>query len=86
MITVEQQYWWFKTYGQGVDYLRRMNSGTCQKTGKSFGEVIQHFIVGGDETCFMASDGEVYVINLYHPHIIDTPPHIISVKGIQDPK
>ncbi len=62
MITVEQQFRWFKTYGEGVDYLRRMNTGTCQKTGKTFGEVIEHFIIGGDETCFMASDGEVYVV------------------------
>ena len=62
MITVEQQFRWFKTYGEGVNYLRRMNTGTCKKTGKTFGEVIQHFIIGGDETCFMASDGEVCVI------------------------
>ena len=62
MITVEQQYRWFKTYGEGVDYLRRMNTGTCNKTGKTFGEVIEHFIIGGDETGFQASDGEVYVI------------------------
>jgi hypothetical protein len=38
---------------------RRMNTGTCQKTGIL--EVIEHFF-GGDETCFMASDGNVYVM------------------------
>jgi hypothetical protein len=62
MMTVEQQFRWFKTHGEGLDYLQRMNTGTCQKTGKTFREVIQHFVIGGDETCFMASDGEVRVI------------------------
>lgn len=31
-------------------------------TGKSFGELMPHFVLGGDETCFLASDGTIYII------------------------
>jgi hypothetical protein len=31
-------------------------------TGKCFGELINHFVVGGDETGMLASDGNVKVI------------------------
>ena len=30
-----------------------MNTGVCNKTGKSFGELIDHFVVGADEACLM---------------------------------
>ena len=35
--------------------LREHNTGVCKLTGKTFGELIAHFIVGGDEACFMAN-------------------------------
>ena len=35
----------------------------CKKSGKSFGEVMHNFIIGGDESCFMASvNGDCRVI------------------------
>lgn len=43
--------------------LREKNTGKCRKTGKSFGEVMHHFVVGGDETCVMANHaGDVKII------------------------
>ena len=54
-----QQWRWFKTYNEALARLRRKNVGVCQKTGKSFGELMHHFIIGGDETCMMGdADGE----------------------------
>ena len=62
-ITVSQQFRWHTTYEGTLNELRRLNTGTCRKTGKVFGELIQHFIIGGDETCLMAcASGEVRVI------------------------
>jgi hypothetical protein len=62
-ITVMQQYRWHTTYESALNELRRRNTGVCKVTGKSFGELIHHFIVGGDETCFMASaQGTVKVV------------------------
>ena len=29
--------------------LRLKNQGVCSKTGKTFGELMEHFVVGGDE-------------------------------------
>ena len=41
----------------------RENTGVCNKTGKSFGELIDHFILGGDETNLIAdADGEVRIV------------------------
>lgn len=31
-------------------------------TGKCFGELLHHFVVGGEETGMLASDGKVKVI------------------------
>jgi hypothetical protein len=43
--------------------LRERNTGKCRLSGKTFGELIQYFISGGDETCFMAcEEGTVRVI------------------------
>ena len=60
-ITVEQQFYWHYIYESCLDKLRDVNKGLCKKSGKSFGEVIQHFIIGGDESNFMASaNGNAY--------------------------
>jgi hypothetical protein len=35
----------------------------CNKTGKSFGEFIDHFILGGDETNLIAdADGDLRIV------------------------
>ncbi len=36
------------------DYCRRVNTGLCQLTGKSFGEVMLDFLIGLDEMCLMS--------------------------------
>ena len=52
-ITVDQHFLWHTTYDGALDDLRRLNTGVCRLTGKTFGELIHYFITGGDETCFM---------------------------------
>ena len=46
---------------QALALLREMNTGLTPD-GKTFGEVIDHFWLGGDETCFLASNGEIKII------------------------
>ncbi|KAL3914710.1 MAG: hypothetical protein SGPRY_007531 [Prymnesium sp.] len=46
-----------KAYG----FVRECNTGRTPD-GRSFGEVMAHFIFGGDETCFLASAGDVRII------------------------
>mmetsp|Transcript_38277 Transcript_38277/g.92336 ORF Transcript_38277/g.92336 Transcript_38277/m.92336 type:complete len:312 (-) Transcript_38277:1658-2593(-) len=53
MCSVAQQFRWFKMYEKALDRLRAKNTGVCRKTGKSFGELIEYFIIGADETCMM---------------------------------
>lgn len=61
--TVAQQYRWFKNIEKGFRFLREKNTGVCNKTGKSFGELMDHFVVGGDETCLMTdSDGDLKIL------------------------
>jgi hypothetical protein len=61
---VSQQFWWHTTFEDTLNELRRLNTGTCRKTGKVFGELIQHFIIDGDEMCLMAcANGNVRVID-----------------------
>jgi hypothetical protein len=62
-ITVPQQFRWLRTYYGCLDDLRRRNLGVCNLTGKTFGELIRHFIFGGDETCMQAcANGVVKVV------------------------
>ena len=61
--TVAQQYCWFKNYARAISFLREKNTGVCNKTGKHFGKLIEHFIVCGDETCLMSdTDGNLCVL------------------------
>jgi hypothetical protein len=63
-ITVGQKFRWFKCYNGVLDRLRQLNKGVCNLTGNTFGEVIQNFIYGGDETCFQAcGNGKVKVFS-----------------------
>ena len=44
-------------------FLRERNVGICKcGCGKSFGELIDKFIYGADETCMMASGGMIKII------------------------
>ncbi len=36
------------------EHLRRINTGLCQSTGKTFGEVMPYFLIGLDEMCPMS--------------------------------
>jgi hypothetical protein len=60
-ITVEQQYRWHSTVDSALKQLRKLNTGLTPD-GKSFGEVMPHFVIGGDETSLLASNGEVKII------------------------
>ena len=54
--TVAQQYRWFKNYEKALTFLREKNTGLCRLTGKSFGELIDYFVCGADETCMAFDD------------------------------
>lgn len=40
---------------KALAFLWEKDTGVCRKNGKSFGDLIRHFIVGSDENCMMAS-------------------------------
>ena len=54
--TVAQQFRWFKNVDKAYDFLRKKNTGVCRHTGKTFGKLIDHFVVGADETNLQADD------------------------------
>ena len=61
--TVAQQFRWFKLYEKALFFLRTKNTGVCNKTGKSFVELIDHFILGSDETNLIAdADGKLRIV------------------------
>ena len=60
-VTVAQQWRWHSAVSQGFDFLRKENTG-LMPDGRSFGEVAPHFTIGGDETCLLASNGDVTII------------------------
>jgi hypothetical protein len=60
---VAQQFHWLTMLHAGFDYLCTHNTGCCNLTGKSFGELIEHFVVGGDDACLMAdSNGNLRIV------------------------
>ena len=62
-VYVEEQFRWFKQYEDALNFLRQKNTGVCPRTGKTFGELIPYFIVGGDESGFIANaDGTVRIV------------------------
>eukprot|EP00961_Rhodomonas_salina_P138502 1863046-Rhodomonas_salina.1 len=61
-VTVTQQWRWHSAFDNVIRQLKVLNTGLCKRSGKPFDEVIEHFIVGGDETCLLASAGEVSVL------------------------
>jgi hypothetical protein len=50
-ISLGQQFCWHRIVDEEYDLLRTSNTGLCKRSGKSFGEVMGHFIVGLDEMC-----------------------------------
>jgi hypothetical protein len=50
-----------QTIDTAFAFLRQQNTGLTP-SGQSFGEVMPHFVLGGDETCLLASDGDVKII------------------------
>ena len=56
-ITVSQQYRWFFTVEIEFDKCRQENEMICRcGCNKSVGELIDAFLVGGDEMCFQACE------------------------------
>jgi len=51
--TMAQQFRWFKNYERITSFPRENNTGICNKTGKQFSELIEHFILDADETCMI---------------------------------
>ena len=50
-----------QTVDSAYEFLRENNTGK-NKDGQTFGEVMPHYFLGGDETCLLASAGDVTVI------------------------
>ena len=50
-----------QTIDRALALLREKNTGVTPD-GKTFGEVTDHFFFGGDETCFLASNGDITII------------------------
>jgi hypothetical protein len=61
-ITIPQQWRWHTRYEAAINKLRELNTGVCRVTGKPFGELIQHFILGGDETCMQGNAGSLRIV------------------------
>ena len=53
-INIAQQWHWHTLVDQVYDKMRMENTGICNRSGKTYGELMPHFIVGLDEACLMA--------------------------------
>ncbi len=61
--TVAEQFRWFKLYEKALCFLQTKKTGVCNKTGKSFGELIDHFILSGNETNLITdADGDLRIV------------------------
>jgi hypothetical protein len=61
--TVAQHWRWFQTFDKALQFCREMNTGLCKKSGKTFGEVIEHFLIRGDKTNLIANaDGQIKIV------------------------
>ena len=52
-INVAQQYRWHSLVDENYKQMREKNTGVCAVTGKTFREVIPHYVVGLDDMCLM---------------------------------
>jgi hypothetical protein len=53
-INMVQQYRWHRTVQEVYNLMQTKNTGLCKLLGKSFGEIMPHFIIGLDERCLMS--------------------------------
>ncbi len=53
-ISLGQQFHWHCIIDEEYDLLHTSNTGLCKRSGKTFGEVMGHFIVGLNEMCLMS--------------------------------
>lgn len=61
--SVAQQWRWHRLIDSGLKFLRQQNTGLCGcGCNRTLGELIDHFVIGGDETCFMVSKGNIKVV------------------------
>ena len=51
-----------KTIDRVYGYLRGPNTGLCRKTGKTFEEVMHHFIISGENTSIISSSGKISIV------------------------
>ena len=56
-ISVASQYRWHYLVEEILRRANRVNTGTCPVTGKQYGQLQDHFIIGLDEMCIMADHG-----------------------------
>ena len=54
-ITIAQQFCWYTRFEAGLNKLCELNTREFNLTGKTFGELIWHFVIGDDETCILSS-------------------------------
>jgi hypothetical protein len=65
-LNIPQQFRWHTAVDNEFKFLREKNIGLCQKSGKTFGEVMAHFIIGLDEMCIMSdAHGTLTVIGSF---------------------
>lgn len=63
MTSVAHQWRWHHNFQMALNQLRMLNTGLCQKSGKTFGELIDHFVIGADEACLLAdAHGSVKIL------------------------
>lgn len=55
---IAQECRWFRNLNAALDFMRMNNTGLCKKSGKTFGELIAYFVIGGDEACLMADQND----------------------------
>jgi hypothetical protein len=53
-VSLGQQFCWHCIVDEEYNLLRTSNTGLCKRSGKSFGEVVGHFIAGLNEMCLMS--------------------------------
>ena len=56
-ITYRSQWRWYSFVTSMLNDLRRKNGGLCKNNGKTFGDLIQYFVLGLDEACIMEDAG-----------------------------
>ena len=53
----------FQPYEEYLHFIRKNKFLVCPKMGKSFGEIVDNFVVGGDETNLTAdADGGLIIV------------------------